>query len=101
MKSLTALANKKINISAICAYGMQGEATFMLVADSNAKAKKVLAPLGMTDLKEEDVISVEMPNKAGELQKVAGRLGDAGINIFYMYGTTVLRQNGNMHFCHR
>jgi len=94
----TALANKKINISAICAYGMQGEATFMLAADSNAKAKKVLAPLGITDLKEEDVISVEMPNKAGELQKVAGRLGDAGINIFYMYGTTVLGRSATCIF---
>jgi len=29
-----------------------------------------------------------MPNKAGELQKVAKRIADAGINIEYMYGTT-------------
>jgi predicted amino acid-binding ACT domain protein len=41
----TALAGAKVNIKAICAYGMQGEATFMLTADSNAKAKKALAPL--------------------------------------------------------
>ena len=29
-----------------------------------------------------------MPNKVGELQKVAKTIADAGINISYMYGTT-------------
>lgn len=84
-----ALSNKKVNIGAICAYGMQGEATFMLAADSMAKAKKALAPLGVTDLKEYDVVSVEMSNRPGELQKVAKKIGEAGINIAYLYGTTV------------
>ena len=84
----TALNNAKVNITAICAYGMQGEATFMFAADSIAKAKKALAPLRV-DIKEYDVVSVEMPNKPGELQKVAKKIGDAGINILYLYGTTV------------
>ncbi|MGE5173550.1 MAG: ACT domain-containing protein [Betaproteobacteria bacterium] len=83
----TALAGVKVNISNICAYGMQGEATFMLTVDSNAKAKKALASLG-AEVKENDVVAVEMPNKPGELHKVAKKIGDAGINILYMYGTT-------------
>ncbi len=83
----TALSNSKVNISNICAYGMEGQATFMLTTDSNAKAKKAIAPLGV-ELKEEDVLVVEMSNKPGELQKVAKKLADAGINILYMYGTT-------------
>jgi hypothetical protein len=83
-----ALAGAKVNISNICAYGMQGEANFMLTADSNAKAKKALAPLGV-EIKEYDVFVVEMPNKPGELQKVAKKIADAGINVIYMYGTTV------------
>jgi hypothetical protein len=41
----TALAGAKVNIGAICAYGMQNEATFMLTADSIAKAKKALTKL--------------------------------------------------------
>ncbi len=82
----TALANAKVNITNICAYGMQGEATFMLTADSLAKAKKALKPLGV-EVKEFDVVAVEMPNKAGELQKVAKRISDGGINILYVYGT--------------
>lgn len=83
-----ALGAAKININAICAYGMQNEATFMLTADSIAKAKKALARLGVAELKENDVFAVELTNKPGELQKVAKKLADAGINIIYMYGTT-------------
>ncbi len=93
----TAFANAKVNINAICAYGMQGEATFMLTSDSNAKAKKALAKLGV-ESKEDDVFSVEMPNKPGELQKVAKRIGDAGINIIYMYGTTVSGRSASCIF---
>jgi hypothetical protein len=81
------LAGAKVNISNICAYGMQGEANFMLTTDSNARAKKALSPLGV-EIKEDEVFAVEMPNKPGELQKVAKKLADAGINIVYMYGTT-------------
>ncbi len=83
----TVLAAAKVNVSALCAYGMQGEANFMLTTDSNAKAKKALASLAV-EINENDVFAVDMSNKPGELQKVAKRLADAGINIIYMYGTT-------------
>ncbi len=82
----TSLANAKVNISAICAYEMENSAYFLLLTSSNAKAKKALAPLGV-EVKEDNVVSVEMPNKAGELQKAAKRIADAGVNINYMYGT--------------
>ncbi|MBI5025616.1 MAG: ACT domain-containing protein [Nitrospirae bacterium] len=82
-----AIAGAKVNITAICAYEMDNSAYFMLTTDSIAKAKKALAPLGV-EIKEEEVVAVEMSNKVGELQKVAKRIADAGININYMYGTT-------------
>lgn len=81
------LANAKVNISAICAYSMDNTAYFDMTVDSNAKAKKALAGLDIKS-EEEDIVSVEMPNKMGELQKVAKTLADAGISISYMYGTT-------------
>ncbi len=84
----TVLAAAKVNINAICAYGMQNQATFMLTADSIAKAKKALVPLDVVELKENDVLAVEITNKPGELQKVAKKISDAGINILYMYGTS-------------
>ena len=83
----TALSAAKVNITAICAYGMQGEANFMFTADNLAKAKKAVAKLGVAGLNENDVFTVEMPNKPRELQKAAKKITDAGINIFYMYGT--------------
>ncbi len=82
----TAVAKAKVNISAICAYAMENSAYFMLTADSTAKAKKALVPLGVA-IEEKDVVEVEMPNKPGELQKVAKRMADDGIDIEYMYAT--------------
>ncbi len=58
----------------------------MLTTDSNAKTKKALAKLGI-ETKEDDIVAVEIPHKAGELQKVAKKIADAGINISYIYGT--------------
>lgn len=81
------LAGAKVSVNHLCAYGMQGEANFMLITDSNARAKKALKPLGI-EIKEYDVVAVEMSNKPGELHKVAKLVADAGINIIYMYGTT-------------
>lgn len=83
----TAVAGTKANINAICAYEQDKRAYFLLITDSNAKAKKPLDKLKIK-AKEEDVVVVEMPNKIGELQKVSEKISDAGININYMYGTT-------------
>jgi hypothetical protein len=80
------IAGAKVNINAICAYEMEDKAYFMLITENNAKAKKVLSPLG-AEIEEEDVISVDLPNKVGELQKVAKKIADAGIDINYLYGT--------------
>jgi hypothetical protein len=81
------LAGAKVNITAICAYAMDKTAFFDMTTENNAKAKKALAAMGLK-IQEDDVIAVEMPNKAGELDKVAKVISGAGINITYMYGTT-------------
>lgn len=83
----TAVAKAKVNVNAICAYALENTAFFNLITDSNAKAKKALAPLGFA-IEEKDVIQVELPNKPGELQKVAKKIADAGIDIDFMYATT-------------
>jgi len=82
----TAIAGAKVNITAICAYGMEGTAYFMMTIDSNSKAKKALASLGVA-IEEKDVVEVEVLDKPGELQKVSKRIADAGIDIEYMYAT--------------
>jgi hypothetical protein len=78
----------KINIEAICAYGMGDEGYFMIITDNNTKAKKVIANMG-AEVQTEDVIAVEVPNKMGRLQQVAKKISDAGIDISYIYGSPV------------
>jgi hypothetical protein len=78
----------KINIEAICAYGMGEEGYFMIITDNNAKAKKVLSHMG-AEVKTEDVIAVEVPNKVGQLQQAARKISDAGVAISYVYGSPV------------
>ena len=78
----------KINIEAICAYGMGEEGYFMIITDNNAKAKKVLSHMG-AEVKTEDVIAVEVPNKVGQLQQAARKISDAGVDISYVYGSPV------------
>jgi hypothetical protein len=82
------LTAAKINIEAICAYGMGDEGSFMIVTDNNAKAKKVIAQMG-AEVKVEDVIAVEMPNKVGQLRQTAKQISDAGIDVQYIYGSPV------------
>ena len=81
-----ALAAAKVNVTAMCAYGMDDQAHFLMLTDSNAKAKKALSKLE-GEVTEEEVVLVEMPDKPGELKKVADRLAAADINIWYVYGT--------------
>lgn len=77
----------KVNITAVAAYEQGKTAVFMLITDSGAKAKKVLAKMG-AEISEEDVMLLEMPNRVGELQKIAGKIAAVGIDIKEIYGTT-------------
>jgi len=93
----SALVKAKVNITAICAYEMANQAYFMLTTDSAARAGKCLAFLRI-GLEEEDVVVVEMANKVGELQQVAKKIVDAGINIDYMFGTAATGKSSTCVF---
>jgi hypothetical protein len=82
------LTAAKINIEAICAYGMGDEGYFMIVTDNNAKAKKVIAQMG-AEVRVEEVIAAEMANKVGQLRQAAKQISDAGVDIHYVYGSPV------------
>jgi hypothetical protein len=82
------LTAAKVNIEAICAYGMGDEGYFMIVTDKNAKAKKVISQMG-AEVKVEEVIAVEMPNRVGQMRQAAKQISDAGVDIHYVYGSPV------------
>ena len=60
----------------------------MIITDNNTKAKKVISQMG-AEVKVEDVIAVEVSNKVGQLQQVAKKISDAGIDTSYIYGSPV------------
>ena len=86
MEVTSALANAKINIEAVCAYEWEDEASFMLITDKTPKTKNVISKMGVK-VEVEDVISLEVPNKVGQLHNAAKKIAAAGIDIYYLYGS--------------
>jgi hypothetical protein len=80
------IAAAKINIEAINAYGIKDEGCFSLITDNTAKTIKILENMG-AEVKTDDVILVEMPNKPGQIHRIAKKIADAGIDIKYVYGS--------------
>jgi len=84
-KLCNALAGRKVNIVAFQASTAERRSQVHLVVDNLAAAKTVLGAEGLI-FTENDVAQVALPNRAGELARVASRLGEANININYAYG---------------
>ncbi len=80
----SALGAKGINVLAVHAYAEEGEGVVCLVVDKLAAATKVLAGRGMKP-EEEDVVEVHLADRPGTMGDVAKTLGDAGINIKYVF----------------
>jgi len=76
------LALAKINIEAI---GVFQDVAKLYVSDLE-KAKKLLDKKGY-EVEVNEVLKVTLANKPGDLAVVTSRLGNAGINIDYCYGT--------------
>jgi len=75
-----------VNIEAILALEAGANAEFRIITGKNAKVKKALLPLGV-EIREEDVVHVQMLNKAGRLRKVAKKLAEAGVNVSRAWAT--------------
>jgi hypothetical protein len=84
-KLCAALASRKVNIVAFQASTAERRSELHLVVDNLASAKTALDAEGLPH-SENDVVQVALPNRAGELARVASRLGEANININYAYG---------------
>ena len=80
----TALGAKSINVRGIHAHAEQGRGVVCIVVDKLAAANRVLASRGMKP-EEEDLLEVQMIDKPGALGEVSKTLGDAGVNIRYVF----------------
>src|SRR5712671_7964544 len=82
-----ALARAKVNLLAIDASGGFEYNIVRIVPDKAAKARSVLRRRGL-DVGETKVLCIPAKDKPGSLARIADALGDAKINIDYLYATS-------------
>lgn len=80
----SALGAKSINVRAVHAYAEKGEGVVCVVVDKLAAASRVLRARGLQP-EEEEVLEVTLPDRPGALGELAKTLGDAQINIRYVF----------------
>ena len=82
-----ALAAANVNLRALHGGTEGGQGVVRLVVDQLGVAKKVLAEDGWQP-DEEEILEVELVDRAGALGEVAKLLGDAQVNIRYVFVST-------------
>jgi hypothetical protein len=80
----SALGAKGINLRAVHGYSEDGQGVLCLVVDKLAAATRVLAARGLR-VEEEEILEVQLADKPGTMGEVAKMLGDAGVNIRYVF----------------
>ncbi len=78
------LSKAVVNIEAICAYRAGENAELILMVDNIGRARTALEDFG-AELREEEVTTVELPHKPGQLAAAAKKLADEKINIEYSW----------------
>lgn len=81
------LADRGINIEGVAGYAANNEASIMFVADDTLRAKEALAKGGYGNIKENEVVVVDLENKPGALKAITAKLAAEKIDIKYAYGT--------------
>ncbi|PIU40972.1 MAG: hypothetical protein COS99_07865 [Candidatus Omnitrophica bacterium CG07_land_8_20_14_0_80_42_15] len=84
------LVNHSINIEAILGYATEEgqQAGLLFITDDNFSAIEALTEGGYHEVRENDVLIVEVENKPGSLKNISECLAGNSININYLYCTT-------------
>ncbi|HEU4382042.1 MAG TPA: ACT domain-containing protein [Anaeromyxobacteraceae bacterium] len=80
----SALGANGINLRAMHGYTDGGQGVVCLVVDKLAPANKVLSARGLRP-EQEELLEVDLLHKPGTLGEAAKVLGDAGVNIKYVF----------------
>jgi hypothetical protein len=81
------LAEQKINLLGICVSDTVDHAVVRLITSDPLKASALLESHGVLVV-ETDVLALSLPDRPGELGRIADKLAKAKVNIEYAYGTT-------------
>jgi len=85
-KIASALAAKRINITGLYASDARGRSPLRLLVSDARRAKAALRAAGFR-VTDEPAVVLSLPDKPGQLAKVAGKLARARVNINYGYAT--------------
>ncbi|MBU4304862.1 MAG: hypothetical protein KJ893_04460 [Candidatus Omnitrophica bacterium] len=89
-RTMSFLVNHGINVEAVAGYsnttGDEGELIF--ITDNNVMAVNELLSNGYENIRENDVLIVELENRPGTLKNISELLALNKININYIYCTT-------------
>lgn len=77
-----------VNILALCAWGEGDTGHIMLVADDPEKACEAITPV-VDKCDWDEVICIKVANQPGALNEISRKLADAGININFVYASTI------------
>jgi len=93
-----ALADRAINIRALCIAETIDYGVLRLIVSDPAAARAVLGERGFT-VTETEVLVLEIPDRPGGLAAAIERLAEQGINIEYIYAfVTKSGENANVVF---
>ena len=82
------LAEGGVNIVAISVVETTEQGVVRMVVDKPAKALKLLDECCAVTCAVTDVLLVDLPNKVGELKKMADKLAGRRVNVSFVYGST-------------
>jgi hypothetical protein len=82
------LANEGVNIESVVGYEEGQDGKVMLVTSANIRVMDELKAKGYKDVKEREVILVDLENKRGALKVVTQELKDNEIDIQHLYVTS-------------
>ena len=82
----TALARYGVNIKSLAALAVDGNALVHILPDEDEAARAALTASSIA-FEETEVVTVLLENRAGEVARVAARLGEAKVNLRAIYVT--------------
>jgi hypothetical protein len=83
-KICRALAERNVNIIAAQAFSSSGKSVTRFVFDDPTKARSVLES-ERANYTEAEVVQLKLAHRPGELARAAQKLGEANVNINYLY----------------
>jgi hypothetical protein len=82
-----ATGRANINIEGMCATTGGGKGEIHILVDDSAATREALEGAGMEVSGDRDVLVIQVEDRPGTMATVAGKLGDAGVNVEVAYTT--------------